>query len=90
MTYRRRLSQDTVRRRPAEVDLRPYQAAKSLLTGEDRRERLRFAQEHLNWNNADLGKVMFSVESRFCLYSDDRRRRVYRRSGERYRQACIV
>jgi hypothetical protein len=92
MTYGRRLSQDTVRRRLAEVDLRPYQAAKgTLLTREHRRERLRFTQEHLNYNNADWGRVMFSDESRFSLYSDDdRRRRVYRRPGERYSQTRIV
>jgi transposase len=69
MTYGRRLSQDTVRRRLAEVDLRPYQAAKvPLLTREHRRERLKFAEEHLNWNNADWGRVMFSDDSRFSLY----------------------
>ncbi|CAH1379866.1 unnamed protein product [Tenebrio molitor] len=54
MTYGHRLSQDTVRRRLAEVDLRPYQVVKGpLLTREHRRERLRFSQEHLNWNDAD-------------------------------------
>jgi hypothetical protein len=75
MTYGHRLSQDTVRRRLAEVDLRPYQVVKGpLLTREHRRERLRFSQEHLNWNDADWGRVMFSDESKFSLYSDDRRR----------------
>jgi hypothetical protein len=34
--------------------------------------------------------ILFTDESRFCLYSDDRRVRVYRRPGERYAQCNIV
>ena len=34
--------------------------------------------------------VMFTDESRFCIDSSDRRQRVYRRSGERFADPCVV
>jgi transposase len=90
-TYGFRISQDTVRRRLVEADLHPYTPARDpLLTPDHRRQRLLFANDHLNWNNNDWANVLFTDESRFCLYSDDRRVRVYRRLGERYAQCNIV
>jgi hypothetical protein len=51
-TYGFRISQDTVRRRLAEVDLHPYTLARGpLLTPDHRRQRVLFANEHLNWND---------------------------------------
>jgi transposase len=91
-TYGFRISQDAVRRRLAEADLHPYIPARGpLLTPDHRRQRLLFANEHLNWNDNDWANVLCTDESRFCLYSDDtsRRVRVYRRPGERYAQ-CIL
>lgn len=89
--YNYRISQDTVRRRLAEINLTPYAAATGpLLTVEHRRQRRLFAQEHLNWQDREWSNVLFTDESRFCLFSDDRRRRVYRRPGERYAQCNIV
>ena len=35
-------------------------------------------------------RVHFSDESRFTLYRADGRRRVYRRRGERFADACVV
>ena len=34
--------------------------------------------------------VLFTDESRFILYRADGRRRVYRRRGERFADACVV
>ena len=36
------------------------------------------------------GRVLFTDESRFTLYRTDGRRRVYRRRGERFADACVV
>lgn len=89
--YNYRISRDTVRRRLAEVEVTPYRAATGpLLTADHRRQRRQFAQEHQNWGDREWGNVLFSDESRFCRFSDDRRRRVYRRPGERYAQCNIV
>ena len=35
-------------------------------------------------------RVLFTDESRFTLYRADGRRRVYRRRGERFADACVV
>jgi hypothetical protein len=57
-TYEFRISQDTVRRRLTEADLHPYTPAKGpLLTSDHRRQRLLFANEHLNWNYNDWANV---------------------------------
>ncbi|UYV60808.1 hypothetical protein LAZ67_1002398 [Cordylochernes scorpioides] len=51
------------------------------------------AQDFLTWKMADISffiKVVFSDESRFCLSSDSRRVRVWRRRGERSNPAGIV
>lgn len=84
------VSVDTVRRRLAEQNLfsrRP--AAVPFLTGRHRVARLNFAVAHRDWNYADWGKVLFSDESRFCLYSPDGRERVYRRRGERFADCTV-
>ena len=35
-------------------------------------------------------RVLFTDESRFTLYRADGRRRVYRRRGERFADACVA
>ena len=36
-----------------------------------------------------LGSVLFSDETRICLYGSNRRRKVYRRPRERFAECCI-
>jgi len=82
-----RISTDTVRRRLADSNLRPRIPARGpALTPEHRRARLNFAREHIHWAVEDWERVLWSDESRFCLYNSDRRVRVYRRPNERYAQ----
>jgi hypothetical protein len=89
--YNTQISQNTIRRRLAEHHLLPFVPATGpLLTADHRRRRLESAREHLNWQQADWAKVLFSDESRFCRFSHDRRMRVYRRPGERYTQCNVV
>jgi transposase len=85
------ISENTVRRRLAEANLRPrVPATAPLLTANHRRARMQFATDHQNWTEQDWGTVLFNDESRFNLYTSDGRARVYRRPGERYAPCMIA
>ncbi|UYV64166.1 hypothetical protein LAZ67_2006860, partial [Cordylochernes scorpioides] len=59
------------------------------LTPPNRRQRLEWCQARSTWMT-EWHRVVFSDESRFCLSSDSRRVRVWRRRGERSNPAAIV
>lgn len=81
------ISGETIRQRLRACNLRPRVAARGpALTIDHRRARLNFATEHVNWTVAQWERVLFTDESRFRLYNNDRRLRVYRRPNERYAQ----
>src|SRR5678815_4467159 len=76
-----RVSDNTVRRRLAEHNYRPRRPdIGPPHTTAHRRARLAFAREHIHWMVDDWAKVLFTDESRVCLYSSDRRARVCRRT----------
>lgn len=82
-----RVCKQTIRNRLKEVQLRPYEAAIGpKLKPVHRRARLEYAREHVAWGEGEWANVLFSDESRFCLYSNDRRQKVFRRPGERFAQ----
>lgn len=84
------VSVSTVRRRLAERNLRFRIPARGpRLNADHIRARLQFAREHVNWAAEDWERVLFTDETRFCLYSNDRRVRVIRRPNERYSQCNI-
>ncbi|KAL0881938.1 hypothetical protein ABMA27_001695 [Loxostege sticticalis] len=93
------VSSDTILRRLREADIKRYRPANGpKLLREHRVARLRFAREHIRWTDEDWSRVIFSDESRFCLFTNDGRRRVYRRpapllrvsdDSSYYRQACF-
>lgn len=84
------VSVSTIRRRLREKKIAAHRAATGpKLTAQHRRERLQFARDHVNWTLEQWRAVLFSDETRVCLFCNDRRRRVYRRQGERFAQACI-
>ena len=58
------------------------------LTREHRRQRLQWALNVQRWQARDWRRVIFSDESRFQLYRNDGRERVYRRRV-RYRRCCV-
>lgn len=60
-----------------------------LLTARHRRARLAYANDHRNWNLRQWTNVLFTDESRFNLYGNDRRSLVWRRRGERFRQNFV-
>ncbi|UYV66627.1 hypothetical protein LAZ67_4002384, partial [Cordylochernes scorpioides] len=59
------------------------------LTPPNRRQRLEWCRARSTWMT-EWYRVVFSDESRFCLFSDSRRVRVWRRRGERSNPAAIV
>jgi len=59
------------------------------LNAGNRAARLRWAEEHENWNEALWANVLFSDESRFVLRPDSRRIRVWREPGQRERLAHV-
>ncbi|RZC36418.1 HTH Tnp Tc3 2 and/or DDE 3 domain containing protein [Asbolus verrucosus] len=81
-TVRNRLREDNIQARV------PRRA--TLLTRLHRIARLAFVSEHVNWNIGDWQNVIFSDESRFRLYANDKRMPVYRRPGEQYLQCNFV
>ncbi|UYV62556.1 hypothetical protein LAZ67_2001071 [Cordylochernes scorpioides] len=58
------------------------------LTAPNRRQRLEWCRARSTWMT-EWHRVVFSDESRFCLSSDSRRVRVWRRRGERSNPAAI-
>ncbi|XP_072392409.1 uncharacterized protein [Diabrotica undecimpunctata] len=80
-----RISCETVRQRLKEGNLvNRIPARGPALTVAHRRKRLEFVRNHIHWLEAGWNRVLFTDESRFCLYNCDRRIRVYRRQNERY------
>ena len=59
------------------------------LTPQHRRQRLEWCQTRATWMT-EWRNVVFSDESRFCLSSDSRRIRVWRRRGDRSNPAVTV
>ncbi|UYV69796.1 hypothetical protein LAZ67_7000751, partial [Cordylochernes scorpioides] len=59
------------------------------LTPPNRRQRLEWCRARSTWMT-EWHRLVFSDESRFCLSSDSRRVRVWRRRGERSNPAAIV
>ncbi len=88
--YGNRVSDQTIRNRLHESDLRARKPArKPKLTPLHRLARLRWCRQHRGWNLNMWRNIMFSDESRFCLRKLDGRVRVWRRRGERFADCCI-
>lgn len=66
---------------------RPYVGPQ--LLQRHRRARLQWCRAHVRWQAGQWHQVLFSDESRFTLERSDGRARVYRRTGERYTDACV-
>lgn len=89
-TRRTTESVSTVRLRLQEKKIVAHRTATGpKLTAQHHRAHLQFARDHVDWTVVQWRAVLFSDETRVCLFCNDRRRRVYRRQGERIAQACI-
>ena len=63
---------------------------KPKLTADHKRRRLEFARAHVNWTREQWSQVLWSDESRFVLYQNDKRRQYVRRLvGEEYHEQCV-
>ena len=103
-THNRQISPKTVGSRLREIGLRarrPYVGLPLTQAGRLRRMALTQAGRlrRMAWLTAHAPRlfpmrqwrrVLFTDESRFTLYRADGRRRVYRRRGERFADACVV
>lgn len=86
----RHITAQTIRNRLREAGVRARRPVRvPMLTARHRRARFEYAQQHLHWGMRQWNHVLFTDESRFCLYGDDRRLRVYRRQGERFLRNCV-
>ncbi|UYV76158.1 ELK3 [Cordylochernes scorpioides] len=84
------ISTRTISRRLVANGLHSCRSLRRLpLTPSNRRQRLEWCRARSTWMTEWHG-VVFSDESRFCLSSDSRRVRVWRRRGERSNPAAIV
>ncbi|UYV78683.1 hypothetical protein LAZ67_16002377 [Cordylochernes scorpioides] len=78
------VSKMTINRRLRERNRRARRPLRCLpLTHVHRQVRLQWCRKRSTWNCADWERIVFSDESRFLLFSDDRRKRVWRRPGQR-------
>ena len=79
------VSDKTIRNRLHAAGLRARRPVVRIpLKQRHRIHRLDWCRRHLRWNGLQWSRVAFSDESRFNLYFNDGRMRVYRRRGERY------
>uniref|UniRef100_T1IM15 Transposase Tc1-like domain-containing protein n=1 Tax=Strigamia maritima TaxID=126957 RepID=T1IM15_STRMM len=83
------VSTKTTTRRLKEKGYSFYTALKKpLLTPVMKKKRLSWAREHQTWTTEQWKKVIFSDESRFCLFNDGYQK-VVRRKGEQFHPACV-
>ena len=86
----RRVSRHTVTRRLRAFGIRAYRPFRGQrLTQAHRQRRLEWVRRVRRWQRRQWQRVLFSDESRFLLYRNDGRARVYRRTGERQAACCV-
>lgn len=75
----------TVQRRLFEAGLfGRHGVKKPLVSKKNRTDRLKWAKEHINWTNEMWSKILFSDESKFCLFGSDGIQWVRRPRSARY------
>lgn len=86
------VSDITVRRRLAEKKYSFCKAKKKpLLTTKHKKDRLKWAKEHKSWSIEQWKQVLFTDESRICLfYGDNCGSHVYRKSEEKFSPDCLL
>lgn len=92
-SFPRRISEKTIRNRLRHFGIRARRPYVGLpLTDRRRGVRLNWLQRFgpHRFSMRQWRKVLFTDESRFTLQRADGRKRVYRRRGERYADACVV
>lgn len=86
-----RVSQWTVRRRLLRAGLKARKPQKKpLLNVDQRRKRLRWAQDHLHWSVHNWNQVIWSDETKISIFGSDGVKYVRRRPGEAFRPDCMI
>lgn len=62
---------------------------KPLLTGKQKKKRLTWAKDHVNWSQDQWNSVLFSDESKFDVSVVDQRGRVIRNKKEAFHKDCL-
>lgn len=79
------VSTDTVRRRLKDSGLHSRQPArKPLISAKNRKARIEFAREHINWTVDQWETVLWSDESKFNLFHSDGRIKVWRPNNKKF------
>lgn len=77
------VSDETVRRSLKASGMVPFvKPKKPLLTSKHRKERLKWAKEHINWTLDDLKKVVWSDETKVNLFGSDGKSYAWKMPGE--------
>jgi transposase len=85
------VSECTVNRRLHEANLKGRRARKKpLLTKKNIKKRLKWAREHEGWTSLDWAKILWSDESKFCIFGNNGSKFVWRKSGEALKPECIL
>jgi hypothetical protein len=85
------VSARTIRRRLCASGLKAHiPRQKPFLNPAQRKKRVNWCKEHLNWSEDDWGKVLFSDESKISLFGSDGVCYVRRRVGEAYLPECML
>ena len=86
-----KVSASCVRRSLIKSDMRARVAAKKpFLRKPNVKKRLAFALKHVRWSKKKWSKVLFTDESKFELFGNNRRIYVRRGAGERFRSYCLL
>ena len=85
------VSKSTIRRKLCDMGYNSRIAVhKPLLSNKNIKDRLAWAKKKGDWSLEDWKKVVWSDESRFTLFQNDGRIRVWRLPNERYKVDCVV
>lgn len=84
------VSSRTIKRRLSEVNFEGRRARKKpLLSKNNIAKRLKWAKEHETWRSHDWSKVIWSDESKFCIFGNNGSKFVWRRPGEALKPICL-
>ena len=80
----------TVRQRLQECGISSHKTYRgNVLTAERRISRFNWCRQHTRWTQQYWRGVLFMDEFRFCVEMFDKRRKVWRRHGERFQDCCV-
>lgn len=83
-------SPKTIKRRLHEANLKGRRARKKpLLSKKNIAKRLKWARDHEAWTNNDWNKILWSDESKFCIFGNNGSKFVWRRPGEALKNECL-